>query len=828
MSGREANQRINGRKAPREKGYLFLWTFLLVAIQSPHRSSCFAPSLSTSSASISVSDGIRPRTTHGAQSRRNRQLPEEVSSSAFSSRLRLASASSAADTNAPTSSTARKVAAPKPKSPATSKVSVERKIVSLGKAGKTDQALQLYQSLERPTIRQLNACIDACARARPVRLEQAFHFLQKSVLRPNVYTFGTLMSACARAGQVDKAVQLLATMSTDHGVTPNAVVYNAAVSACARASTPQPETAWRLLDQAAAASIQLTVVGYNAALSAAARAGDCPAALELFGKMLDPEQSTAPAPDQVTYGTILAACEKSRQWRQVLQYADQMQEAGFRLDGLAATSALKACQQLGLASQAVEYLQKMKESANDKPYQRKTAGWQVAGRRPSLRGPDSVAYTLAISACARGGAWQQGIQLLDEYTHNIQTTASQVEVTNSKNTDHAVMMYTAAVTGCEYAGEWKAAFGLLERMRQAGVEPNEATFSSVIGACGTACANMMNSNTNHHHQHHRSSSSANHNNMSKNSENSRDNDAFAATSTETPVPLRKALQLLSVIKKDSTIADPSIQVYNAAIRACAEAMDLQRAMQLLDKVREEGLEPTVITYGSLVTACERVESVDDLSKVFKLMKQDGLDPNEIIYGAAISCCRKAGDAERALLLFRKMLREELRPNVHTFNTVIRAQTENKLRTAKDADRAILVYKILKSQQFSSAYPDRQTYTILIRFLTGNKQPLEAETLLRQMCHDDLIPDVDLYTATVTAYEKTGQPLQALRLMESMRADGYDFYEAPVLNAAFKRAVKLVNVVGRGMTSDSDEDNHPHFTIDVQDGQGEAFVTGENN
>jgi hypothetical protein len=91
----------------------------------------------------------------------------------------------------------------------------------------------------------------------------------------------------------------------------------------------------------------------------------------------------------------------------------------------------------------------------------------------------------------------------------------------------------------------------------------------------------------------------------------------------------------------------------------------------------------------------------------------------------------------------------------------------------------------------------------------------------------LTPDVDLYTATVTAYEQTKQPLQALRLMESMRADGYDFYEAPVLNEAFKRAVRLVNVVGRGLASDTKRDNST-FTIDAQDGQGEAFIGGEND
>jgi hypothetical protein len=69
-----------------------------------------------------------------------------------------------------------------------------------------------------------------------------------------------------------------------------------------------------------------------------------------------------------------------------------------------------------------------------------------------------------------------------------------------------------------------------------------------------------------------------------------------------------------------------------------------------------------------------------------------------------------------------MLREEL-PNVVTFNTVILAQTESKV-FSPDVDRAILVYKILKTQRFSSL-PNRQTYTILIRFLTANKQPREG-------------------------------------------------------------------------------------------------------
>jgi hypothetical protein len=47
--------------------------------------------------------------------------------------------------------------------------------------------------------------------------------------------------------------------------------------------------------------------------------------------------------------------------------------------------------------------------------------------------------------------------------------------------------------------------------------------------------------------------------------------------------------------------------------------------------------------------------------------------------------------------FRKTLREGLQPNVVTFNTVIRAQTESNVHTVREIDRAIIVYKILRSQ-----------------------------------------------------------------------------------------------------------------------------------
>jgi hypothetical protein len=84
-------------------------------------------------------------------------------------------------------------------------------------------------------------------------------------------------------------------------------------------------------------------------------------------------------------------------------------------------------------------------------------------------------------------------------------------------------------------------------------------------------------------------------------------------------------------------------------------------------------------------------------------------------------------------------------------------------------------------------------------------PREAEVLLQDMRKDNLVPDVHLYTSVVASYERARQPLRALRLMESMNEDGYDFYEVKVLNAAFKRVLKLANAVVGGVGGvDEDE------------------------
>jgi pentatricopeptide repeat protein len=120
-------------------------------------------------------------------------------------------------------------------------------------------------------------------------------------------------------------------------------------------------------------------------------------------------------------------------------------------------------------------------------------------------------------------------------------------------------------------------------------------------------------------------------------------------------PMSRALKLLEAMKSPTSTVTPNIFTYNAAIRACAEGLNLDGAFDLLQQLKEDGLEPSIVTYGSLMTACERVGNIEAASKVFRMVKEDdgeddSIQANEIIYGAAISCCRKGGQVREVELV----------------------------------------------------------------------------------------------------------------------------------------------------------------------------------
>ena len=242
-------------------------------------------------------------------------------------------------------------------------------------------------------------------------------------LSPNVFTFGSLLACCARNGDIAASAELLRVLEAGEeypDVALNEVLYSTVISACERADVPDVELALEVLNRGVRTLYEgskgvvvdnkerkmkartkgtMGVVGYNAAISAMARSGRWKMAVQLLGEMIlhsrsspktpalsrsnpnfgplesirdnldDPVRPllqhtdiagvTVPKPDGVTFGTVLAACERAGEWDRLLNVARAATEYGIDLDGMALTSALHSCQQLGLAGEYLVHRGKM-------------------------------------------------------------------------------------------------------------------------------------------------------------------------------------------------------------------------------------------------------------------------------------------------------------------------------------------------------------------------------------------------------------------------------------------------------------------------------------
>ena len=102
----------------------------------------------------------------------------------------------------------------------------------------------------------------------------------------------------------------------------------------------------------------------------------------------------------------------------------------------------------------------------------KASQWQCAIERlAELQGlADLIAYSAAITACARGSAWQQALILIAEL-HESRTRLD-------------VITYGAGISACEKGGAWQQSGFLLQGVLDEQIQPNAVVYNAAISGFG--------------------------------------------------------------------------------------------------------------------------------------------------------------------------------------------------------------------------------------------------------------------------------------------------------------------------------------------------------
>jgi len=284
----------------------------------------------------------------------------------------------------------------------------------------------------KPDVTTFGSAILSCRRGSPEDCLKAFDFLDAMSshgVAPNSYSLGATISCLGRAGEWQRALELLDRMKQDYGVAPDTIVCNAALSALERSG--QWQASRDLLrdmkkgKRGFSKNCTPDLTSYASVVSAHARAGEWEGALE-FSRQAGSSSNNAGGSrsadvqhfvderwkrgvEAIGYTAAIKACKSD--WQKALAVLTEMQNAGVRPDRVAFNAAIAACAEGGQWERALELMEEMHAAwvvvaSNSLRYFFSTESTSTTTTKSlALSGAfDVVTFNSAMDACVKGGA----------------------------------------------------------------------------------------------------------------------------------------------------------------------------------------------------------------------------------------------------------------------------------------------------------------------------------------------------------------------------------------------------------------------------------------
>jgi pentatricopeptide repeat domain-containing protein 1 len=263
-------------------------------------------------------------------------------------------------------------------------------IVTAGRLRRTDDAMKIFRSLPNlgfsPDLMSFNNAIWCAGNGGRLDLSKSIfnELMETKNLRPNVYTYGSLMHACARAKNHQLALKYLNQM-IENGIVPNQVVFTSAMEACAMSGNYKE--ALLVMDRMKKNNLRPDLTMVNAAIKACCLGGAMDDAEELASTLRD-----FGAMDLFTYHTLMMGNTKLARHQRVLSLYEEALQSNAQLDGGIYSLAMLAALNCGLYQQVPRIAEKARSE-----------GVPLT----------EASYTILIQALGEAGGADQAVDCLD-------------------------------------------------------------------------------------------------------------------------------------------------------------------------------------------------------------------------------------------------------------------------------------------------------------------------------------------------------------------------------------------------------------------------------
>ncbi|KAJ6336686.1 hypothetical protein OIU76_006542 [Salix suchowensis] len=185
--------------------------------------------------------------------------------------------------------------------------------------------------------------------------------------------------------------------------------------------------------------------------------------------------------------------------------------------------------------------------------------------------------------------------------------------------------------------------------------------------------------------------------------------------------------------------------YNALISACARNNDIEKALNMISRMREDGYPSNCVDYSLIIRSLMRNNRADSaiLRKLYREIDRDKLEVDVQLWNDIIVGFAKAGDLDKALEFLGVVQGSGLSVKTATLVTVIWG-----LGNCGRTEEAEAIFEEMRD---NGLQPRTRAYNALLRGYVKAGLLRDAEFVVLEMERSDVLPNEQTYSLLIDAY-----------------------------------------------------------------------------
>ncbi|KAH8961063.1 hypothetical protein BDL97_05G031600 [Sphagnum fallax] len=434
-------------------------------------------------------------------------------------------------------------------------------------------------------------------------------------------------------------------------------------------------------------TVQMGSFSWNRRLAKFVKTGEYEKTMELFKQM----QKEGMRPDRFTFVPVLNACAGLRALEEGRRAHELIMQTGCEADVFVGSSLVDMYAKCGHMVDALRVFNKM----------------------PSR---DVVTWSALILGHVKYGQGQKALELFRQM---------QQEVT-----------WTAMILGHVNCGQGQKALELFQKMQQEGVHPDAVTFVGVLNACASI---MALEEGRHAHE--------------LIIQSGYESDAFVGSSLIDMYAKCGSMEEASRVF--NTIPSQAVVCWTAMIFGHVKCGEGHKALELFQKMQQEGVHPDAVTFVGVLNACASIMALEEGRRAHELIIQSGYESDAFVGSSLIDMYAKCGSMEEASRVFNKLPSRA----VVCWTAMIFGHVK-----CGEGHKAL---ELFQKMQQEGVHPDAVTFVGVLNACASIMALEEGrrahEQIIRSRCESDFF----VRNSLVDMYAKCGSMEDACRVFNTM-------------------------------------------------------------